>query len=172
MKKSDLIAQVAEKAELSKAAATRAFHALFDGTTGAIAQAVQAGEQVTIPGFGRFRPRTRKARKGRNPQTGAEIDIPERNTVQFSVGKDLRSSVGTPGTSRGKRTAGAAARAGGTKGAAKSTASAGKGGGRGAAAAGSTGALSAAAGFASSRPLSIFLRMAIRSSCSGLESFA
>ena len=93
MKKSDLVAQVAEKAELSKAAATRAIHALFDGTTGAIAQAVRAGEQVTIPGFGRFRPKTRKARKGRNPQTGAEIDIPERNTVQFSVGRDLRSAA-------------------------------------------------------------------------------
>src|SRR5690606_4033250 len=113
MKKNDLIAQVAEKAELSKAAATRAFHALFDGTTGAIAQAVQAGEQVTIPGFGRFRTKTRKARKGRNPQTGAEIDIPERNVVQFSAGKDLKSAVTTEGgakTKSGGRKAGSGAR--------------------------------------------------------------
>ena len=56
MKKSDLVAQVAEKADLSKAAASRAIHALFDGTSGAIAQAVRGGEQVSIPGFGRFRP--------------------------------------------------------------------------------------------------------------------
>src|SRR5690606_33502105 len=118
MKKNDLIAQVAEKAELSKAAAARAFHALFDGTTGAIAQAVQAGEQVTIPGFGRFRPKTRKARKGRNPQTGAEIDIPERQAVQFSMGKDLRTSVAGGGASPG-RTRGAAAKKGGAAGGAK-----------------------------------------------------
>jgi DNA-binding protein HU-beta len=104
MKKSDLVAEVAEKAELSKAAATRAIHALFDGTTGAIARAVRAGEQVSIPGFGRFRPKTRKARKGRNPQTGAEIEIPERNTVQFSVGRDLKSSVGGQGTATKKGT--------------------------------------------------------------------
>jgi DNA-binding protein HU-beta len=89
MKKSELIDRVAEKAEMSKTAAARAVEAIFDTASGAISEAIRAGGHVALPGFGRFRTKTRPARKGRNPQTGAEIDIPERTVVQFSAGKGL-----------------------------------------------------------------------------------
>ncbi len=118
MKKSELIDRVAEKAEISKAAAARAVEAIFDTTSGAISEAVRAGGQVAIPGFGRFRTKTRAARKGRNPQTGAEIDIPERTVVQFSVGKGLREELRSAkaggrggGGATKKRPAGAAKKA-------------------------------------------------------------
>lgn len=101
MKKKDLIDKVAEKAETSKAAATRVFDAIFDAASGAITEAVKAGENVSIPGFGKFRTKTRPARKGRNPQTGAEIEIPERTVVQFAAGKRLHEAVkGTGGPAR------------------------------------------------------------------------
>lgn len=115
MKKSELVEQVAEKAQTSKAAAARIMEALFDSASGTIAQAVKAGEQVSIPGFGKFRPRKRPARKGRNPRTGAEIDIPERTVVAFTPGKGLRDTLegsdsgsrsgasSTKGKSSGKR---------------------------------------------------------------------
>lgn len=93
MKKSELIDRVAEKAELTKNAAQRAVEAIFDATTGAIAEAVKAGEHVAIPGFGRFKPRERAARKGRNPQTGKEIEIPARKGVGFAAGKGLSEAL-------------------------------------------------------------------------------
>ena len=102
MKKSDLIDRVAEKAELSKAAAGRVVDAIFDASSGAIAEAVQAGKQVTIPGFGKFRSKERSARKGRNPQTGAEIDIPASTVVSFTPGKGLKDTVGQK-SSAGKK---------------------------------------------------------------------
>lgn len=101
MNKSELIDQVAEKAQTTKAAAARAVEAIFDATSGTIAEAVKAGRQVTIPGFGKFRPRTRAARKGRNPRTGAEIQIPEKTVVAFTPGKGLRETIG--GKAKGKK---------------------------------------------------------------------
>jgi DNA-binding protein HU-beta len=112
MKKKDLIDKVAEKAETSKAAATRVFDAIFDAASGAITEAVQAGENVSIPGFGKFRTKVRPARKGRNPQTGAEIDIPERTVVQFAAGKRLHEAVkgggGSAKPASGRKPAGGA----------------------------------------------------------------
>jgi len=90
MNKAQLIDAVAERAEMSKNAAARAVDAIFDTTSGAIAEAIRNGGRFAVPGFGRFRTKTRPARKGRNPRTGAEIDIPERTVVQFSAGKGLR----------------------------------------------------------------------------------
>lgn len=101
MKKSELIEQVAEKAQTSKAAAARVMDAIFDSASGTIAEAVKAGQEVSIPGFGRFKPRRRPARKGRNPRTGAEIDIPERTVVAFRPGSGLRETVS--GAPMGKR---------------------------------------------------------------------
>lgn len=105
MKKKDLIDMVAEKAETSKASATRVFDALFDAASGAISEAVRAGENVSIPGFGKFRTKTRPARKGRNPQTGAEIDIPERTVVQFAAGKGLHEAVRSGGAAPARKPA-------------------------------------------------------------------
>jgi DNA-binding protein HU-beta len=106
MKKSEFIDRVAEKAETSRAAAARMVDAIFDATSGAIAEAVRAGSQVAIPGFGRFKTKTRPARKGRNPRTGAEIDIPERQVVTFSPGRGLRDALaGEGGKARGGKSA-------------------------------------------------------------------
>ncbi|MEX2582355.1 MAG: HU family DNA-binding protein [Gemmatimonadota bacterium] len=103
MKKSELIDRVAQKAEMSKAAAARVVDVIFDASSGAIAEAVQAGKQVTIPGFGRFRAKERAARKGRNPQTGKEIEIPASTVVSFSPGKGLKETVAGRKKSGGKK---------------------------------------------------------------------
>jgi DNA-binding protein HU-beta len=94
MKKADFIEQVATKAQTSKAAAARVVDAIFDATSGTIAEAVQAGRDVSLPGFGKFKSKVRAARKGRNPRTGREIEIPERTVVAFSPGKGLQETVG------------------------------------------------------------------------------
>lgn len=108
MKKSEMVEQIAEKAQTSKAAAARVMDAIFDSASGTIAEAVKAGQQVSIPGFGRFKARNRPARKGRNPKTGAEIDIPERTVIAFSPGKGLRDTLaGTAKASGGKSSSGA-----------------------------------------------------------------
>ena len=93
MKKSELIERVAEKAQTSKAAAARIVDAIFDTGSGAIAEAMRAGQQVSIPGFGKFRPKERAARKGRNPRTGREIQIPKSIVVSFTAGKGLKDAV-------------------------------------------------------------------------------
>ena len=100
MKKSELIERVAEKAQTSKAAAARVVDAIFDTGSGAIAEAVRAGKQVSIPGFGKFRPKERAARKGRNPRTGREIQIPKSTVVSFTAGKGLKDAVGKKGIGR------------------------------------------------------------------------
>jgi DNA-binding protein HU-beta len=121
MNRSELIDRVAEKAETTKAAAARVVEAIFDTASGVIAEAVKAGSHVSIPGFGKFKPKTRAARKGRNPQTGAQIEIPEKTVVSFTAGKGLQQALGgKAGAKRGaaaKRKTGQAA--GGTKAAAK-----------------------------------------------------
>jgi DNA-binding protein HU-beta len=90
MNKSEFTSLVAEKAQTSKAAAERVVDAIFSTTSGAIAEVVRAGGDLSIPGFGKFKPKKRAARQGRNPRTGAAIDIPERTTIAFSPGKGLR----------------------------------------------------------------------------------
>jgi DNA-binding protein HU-beta len=62
---------------------------LFDS----IVEEVAAGNKVQLVGFGSFEPRTRSARKGRNPRTGEEIDIPASTTVGFSAGKTFKDAV-------------------------------------------------------------------------------
>jgi DNA-binding protein HU-beta len=107
MNRSELIAQVAEKAQTSKAAAARVLDAVFDAASGTIAEAVRAGQHVSIPGFGKFKPRTRPARTGRNPKTGATIQIAERTVVGFTPGKALRDTMGgKPAAKRSTRAAG------------------------------------------------------------------
>ena len=122
MNKSELVDKVAEKAEMSRAAAARAVDAIFDTASGAVSEAVHKAGELNIPGFGKFTRKTRAARKGRNPRTGEEIDIPERTTVAFSAGRNLREGVpsgrrrtaGGPGATGA---AGTAKRAGAAKGA-------------------------------------------------------
>lgn len=89
MTKADLVAQVAKKAHLSNKAAREAVQAVF----GSISDALKRGEKVVVTGFGTFLVRRRAARKGRNPQTGAEIQIPATKTPGFTAGKSLKKQV-------------------------------------------------------------------------------
>lgn len=89
MTKSDLIAQVAKKANLTNKAARDAVQAVF----AAITNALKKGDKVVVTGFGTFSVRQRAARKGRNPQTGDPIDIPARKTPGFTAGKSLKRAV-------------------------------------------------------------------------------
>jgi DNA-binding protein HU-beta len=89
MNKTELVEKVAESAQLSKKDATKAVEAFFD----AISSALKDGEKVQLIGFGNFEVRERAARKGRNPQTGAEIDIAASKVPAFSPGKGLKEAV-------------------------------------------------------------------------------
>jgi nucleoid DNA-binding protein len=89
MNKAEFINSVAERAGLSKADAERAVNAMIDTTVDTVA----AGDSLTLPGFGTYTPRARQARKGRNPQTGAEIDIAASNSVGFKVGKSFKDKL-------------------------------------------------------------------------------
>ncbi len=89
MNKSELIASVAEKTNMTKKDATAAVEAVLETIT----EALVAGEKVSLIGFGNFEVRERAARKGRNPQTGGEIDIPASKVPAFKPGKALKEVV-------------------------------------------------------------------------------
>ncbi|RXT13896.1 HU family DNA-binding protein [Ammoniphilus sp. CFH 90114] len=89
MNKTELISYVAEAAELTKKDATKAVDAVFD----AIENALKNGDKVQLIGFGNFEVRERAARKGRNPQTGEEIEIAASKIPAFKPGKSLKDSV-------------------------------------------------------------------------------
>ena len=89
MNKLDLIAAVAEDADIAKAAATQAVEAVFT----AIERALKSKQEVRLTGFGSFVVAERKATKGRNPRTGEEIVIPASTSVRFKPGKGLKDAV-------------------------------------------------------------------------------
>jgi len=89
MNKNDLIGVVAEKAEISKAQASQAVDAVFDAISGAL----KGGDEVRLVGFGTFAVSDRKATTGRNPATGAEIQIPASKQAKFRPGKTLKDSL-------------------------------------------------------------------------------
>ena len=89
MNKTDLIAAVAEKADLSKKDAEAAITAAVEAITGALIE----GEKVQLVGFGSFEVKTRAARVGRNPKTGEEIPISEARLPVFKAGKALKDAV-------------------------------------------------------------------------------
>jgi DNA-binding protein HU-beta len=89
MNKAGLIASMAEKALISKKEAEKALNAFIES----IEEALVRGEKVTLVGFGSFEVRQRAARKGRNPQTNAEITIPASKVPVFRVGKALKDMV-------------------------------------------------------------------------------
>ena len=89
MNKTELVNSVAEATELSKKDASKAVDAVFETIQSALAE----GEKVQIIGFGNFEVRERAARKGRNPQTGAEIDIAASKVPAFKPGKALKDAV-------------------------------------------------------------------------------
>jgi len=89
MNKSELIDAVALSADISKAAAGRAIDAAVD----TIAEALKAGDQVALVGFGTFQVKDRAARTGRNPQTGEPIQIKASRAPSFKAGKALKDAV-------------------------------------------------------------------------------
>ena len=89
MNKTELIAAVAENAELSKKDAEKAIAAVTD----VITETLAAGEKVQIVGFGGFEVRSRPARVARNPRTGEQISIEASKAPVFKAGKALKDSV-------------------------------------------------------------------------------
>lgn len=89
MNKSELIDAIAESADLPKAAAGRALDAVVESVT----EALKKGDSVSLVGFGVFSVKDRAARKGRNPQTGAEIQIKAAKVPSFKAGKALKDAV-------------------------------------------------------------------------------
>lgn len=89
MNKTELINAVAEKSELSKKDAGKAVDAVFE----TVMDSLSKGEKVQLIGFGNFEVRQRSARKGRNPQTGEEIQIPASKVPAFKPGKPLKKPL-------------------------------------------------------------------------------
>jgi len=89
MNKADLIEAIAKDVDLSKADAGKT----LDSLTKRITQSLKKGENVTLVGFGTFSVTKRKARTGRNPQTGETIKIKAKKVAKFKAGKDLLTAV-------------------------------------------------------------------------------
>ena len=89
MNKTELIEQIARATGESKAVTER----VLNGFAGTVQQELAKGGDVALVGFGAFKVTHRKARKGVNPQNGAEVDIAACNVVKFSAGKALREAV-------------------------------------------------------------------------------
>ncbi|MBC6439462.1 MAG: HU family DNA-binding protein [Rhodospirillales bacterium] len=89
MNKNDIVAIVADSADLSKSEAARAVDAVFDSISGSLAK----GTEVRIVGFGTFSVAHRAASQGRNPRTGETINIPASKQPKFKAGKALKDSV-------------------------------------------------------------------------------
>jgi len=89
MNKTELVESVASKADLKPKDAAKAVDAIF--TT--IEKALSSGDKVQLLGFGNFEVRERAARKGRNPQTGDEIDIAASKVPAFKPGKQLKDAI-------------------------------------------------------------------------------
>lgn len=89
MNKTDLVGKVVATSGISQKDAGKAVDAVF----GAITEALAKGDKVQLVGFGNFEVRERSARKGRNPQTGAEIEIPASKAPAFKPGKVLKDAV-------------------------------------------------------------------------------
>jgi len=90
MTKAELVEKMAKDADISKVAAAAALNSFIEGITKALKK---KDGKVTLVGFGTFAKVRRKARKGRNPQTGESIKIKASNVVKFKAGKTLRDSI-------------------------------------------------------------------------------
>ncbi|MBM3285549.1 MAG: HU family DNA-binding protein [Candidatus Aminicenantes bacterium] len=89
MNKKEIIGRMARDAGITAVQAARAFSSMMEG----IKNSLKSGEKVTFSGFGSFEVKERKARKGRNPKTGAEVAIPPRKRVRFNPSKRFKNSL-------------------------------------------------------------------------------
>jgi DNA-binding protein HU-beta len=87
--KAELIERIAEEADVSKGEAQKHFEAFEQVVT----EALKGGEEIRITGFGKFSVRERKAREGRNPQTGEKMRIPASKVPAFSAGNALKEAI-------------------------------------------------------------------------------
>ncbi|MFZ5436397.1 MAG: HU family DNA-binding protein [Bacillota bacterium] len=87
--KAELIADVSAKSGMTKKDAEKAVNAVIESIEGALSR----GEKVSLVGFGTFELRARSARRGRNPRTGEEIDIPASRVPVFKAGKSFKDAV-------------------------------------------------------------------------------
>lgn len=107
MKKADLVAKMAEGAGITKTQAEKALNSFIAATEAAL----KAGDKLTLVGFGTFSTVARKARIGRNPQTGKEIKIAAKTSAKFSPGKGLKDLKAKPAKAAAKAPAKAPAKA-------------------------------------------------------------
>ncbi len=89
MTKAELVGIMKKEANISKAAAEKALQSFLNAVT----KALKRGDKLTLPGFGTFSVAKRKARVGRNPQTGKEIKIPAKKVPRFKPGTLLKNSI-------------------------------------------------------------------------------
>ena len=107
MNKSDLVARIAEGAELTKVQAEKALSVFIAETIAAL----KAGDKITLIGFGTFSAKARAARTGRNPQTGKAIKIAAKTNGKFTPGKALKDLNPKPVKAAAKTTASTPAKA-------------------------------------------------------------
>jgi len=89
MTKAELVEEVADAAELTKKDAERLVELVFE----CIVDTLNQGEKIELRGFGSFRVRSRGARRGRNPKTGAQVEIPAKRVPYFKPGKELKELI-------------------------------------------------------------------------------
>ena len=89
MTKADLVEQVAAETEMTKKDAEQLVEIIFESIIGAL----NKGEKIELRGFGSFRVRQRGSRKGRNPKTGAAVNIPAKRVAYFKPGKELKEVI-------------------------------------------------------------------------------
>lgn len=89
MTKADLVEKVSREAEMTKKDAEQLVEIIFESIIGSL----NKGEKIELRGFGSFRVRERNARKGRNPKTGASVDIPAKRVAYFKPGKELKELI-------------------------------------------------------------------------------
>ena len=98
MTKADLVDQVTAIGDLTRRDGEVIVDTLFDAVIGAL----KSGDKIEIRGFGSFRTRQRNARTGRNPKTGAKVDVPAKRVPFFKPSKELRDSVNPNGAAKSK----------------------------------------------------------------------
>lgn len=89
MNKKETIIRMSKDAGITASQAAKAFSSMMEG----IKSALKQGDKVTFSGFGSFEVKERKARKGRNPKTGAEVAIPPKKRVKFNPSKSLKNAL-------------------------------------------------------------------------------
>lgn len=111
MTKSDLVFEVTRLGDLTRGDAEKIVDTIFDAVVGAL----RTGDKIEIRGFGSFRTRQRKPRIGRNPKTGARVDVPAKRVPFFKPSKDLRDMVNAADTPAAPAAVASASQAGKTQ---------------------------------------------------------